>query len=144
MKARKRRAISSLSSLTGFNPRFILEITATPNIDDHESNVIVSVPGTALKDEEMIKVPINLVNFSDTGWQHTLREAHAKRAQLETHAHALEKRSGRHIRPIMLIRVDRVGTGELRAGEVACAFCVAGRTHHGRYAHNTACPSYPD
>jgi len=52
------------------------------------------------------------------GWQHTLRESYAKRAELERRAHDLEKRAGRYIRPIMLIRVDRVGTGELRAGEV--------------------------
>ncbi|MFA7172232.1 MAG: hypothetical protein WC340_02250 [Kiritimatiellia bacterium] len=48
----------------GFNPRFVLELSATPNPNGkHQSNVLVNVPGGDLKEEEMIKLPINVVNI---------------------------------------------------------------------------------
>ncbi len=55
---RKRR-----SRLSEFNPRFILELSATP--EREVSNILVDVPGTALKREEMIKLPLNIHNFEN-------------------------------------------------------------------------------
>lgn len=46
------------NSLNGFNPSFILELTATPNGRHPVSNVLVDVSGSDLKDEQMIKLPI--------------------------------------------------------------------------------------
>ena len=45
-------------TLEGFNPRFILELSATPKAT--RSNILVDIPGTTLKNEQMIKLPIHL------------------------------------------------------------------------------------
>ncbi len=98
------------STLYGFNPRFIVELSATPNTKGkHQSNVLVNVPGTDLKDEEMIKLPINVINEDKGGWKHTLTLAHDKLGELNKEAISLQDESGRYIRPIMLVRVERTG-----------------------------------
>ena len=98
------------ATLCGFNPRFIVELSATPNTGGkHQSNVLVNVPGGDLKDEEMIKLPINVENEDKGGWKHTLTLAHQKLAVLEKEAKQLQTESGRYIRPIMLVRVERTG-----------------------------------
>ncbi|WP_310889454.1 restriction endonuclease subunit R [Pseudomonas sp. UME83] len=106
-------------TLAGFNPRFILELSATPNTNGrHQSNVLVNVPGTDLKDEEMIKLPINVINEDKGGWKHTLSLAHAKQQELEEAALAFQNTSGRYIRPIVLVRVERTGKEQRDAGFV--------------------------
>jgi type III restriction enzyme len=97
-------------TLCGFNPRFILELSATPNPNGkHQSNMLVNVPGRDLKDEEMIKLPINVINEEKGGWKHTLSVAHAKLGELAQEAVQFQNESGRYIRPIMLVRVERTG-----------------------------------
>lgn len=97
-------------TLCGFNPKFILELSATPNSNGkHHSNVLVNVSGQALKDEQMIKLPINLINEEKGDWKDTLSLAHAKLQELELDAQQLQNETGRYIRPIMLIRVERTG-----------------------------------
>ena len=93
--------------LSEFNPRFILELSATP--ETGVSNILVDVPGAALKREEMIKLPLNIHNFENTDWQYTLSKAKERLERLEQEARQLRGESGRYIRPIMLIRVERVG-----------------------------------
>ncbi|WP_069942893.1 DEAD/DEAH box helicase [Pseudomonas putida] len=106
-------------TLAGFNPRFILELSATPNTNGrHHSNVLVNVPGTVLKDEEMIKLPINVINEAKGGWKQTLLLAHAKQQELEDAALAFQRASGRYIRPIVLVRVERTGKEQRDAGFV--------------------------
>ncbi|WP_316347356.1 DEAD/DEAH box helicase family protein [Desulfuromonas acetoxidans] len=97
-------------TLCNFNPRFILELSATPNTNGkHQSNVLVNVPGGDLKEEEMIKLPINVINEDKGGWQQTLTLAHAKLAELHDESALCQNEQGRYIRPIMLIRVERTG-----------------------------------
>jgi len=97
-------------TLCGFNPRFILELTATPNQrKTRESNVLVDIPGTALKEEQMIKLPIEAVNVSNADWKYILTESYAKLEMLNEAAGELLAADGRYIRPIMLIRADRTG-----------------------------------
>lgn len=97
-------------TLCGFNPKFILELSATPNANGkHHSNLLVNVSGQALKDEQMIKLPINLINEDKSDWKHTLSLAHAKLAELGQDTQHLQNETGRYIRPIMLIRVERTG-----------------------------------
>lgn len=97
-------------TLCGFNPKFILELSATPNANGkHFSNVLVNVSGTALKKEQMIKLPINLINEDNSDWKRTLALAHAKLAELDKDAQRLQNETGRYIRPIMLVRVERTG-----------------------------------
>lgn len=93
--------------LSEFNPRFILELSATPEIG--VSNILVDVPGIALKREEMIKLPLNIHNIENVDWKYTLSKAKERLEQLEQEALNLRSESGCYIRPIMLIRVERVG-----------------------------------
>lgn len=99
----------ALNTLAGFNPRFILELSATPNATKHISNVLVNVSGEALKKEQMIKLPINLDNTSNADWQHILALSKDKLDALAREADSVQASEGRYIRPIMLIRVDRTG-----------------------------------
>jgi len=99
----------ALNTLAGFNPRFILELSATPNANKHISNVLVNVSGGDLKKEQMIKLPINLDNTSNADWQHILALAKDKLDSLARDADGVQAAEGRYIRPIMLIRVDRTG-----------------------------------
>lgn len=113
----KAYSATARATLDGFNPRFILELSATPNAGgNHACNVLVTVPGTALKDEEMIKLPINVINEDRGGWKHTLAEAHQKLQDLAADAQRLEHDTGRYIRPIMLIRVERTGKEQRDSG----------------------------
>lgn len=98
-----------LDTLCGFNPRFILELTATPNATAHMSNVLVNVPGGDLKKAEMIKLPINAVNAANADWRHALADACAQLDRLKAEAIACQHSEGRYIRPMMLLRADRTG-----------------------------------
>lgn len=97
------------STLTNFNPSFMLELSATPNMHELHSNVLVDVPGTALKDEQMIKLPINIFNFDKSDWKYTLTEALDQLNALSKSADIERAKTGRYIRPLMVIRVDRTG-----------------------------------
>jgi type III restriction enzyme len=96
-------------TMCSFNPRLILELSATPNHGSLHSNILVDVSGTALKEEQMIKVPINVFNFDKADWKYTLSQSHEELAKLQKYSQKLVKRDGRYIRPIMIIRVDRTG-----------------------------------
>ena len=100
---------TAVETLGGFNPRFILELSATPNAKIHQSNVLVSVTGTALREEQMIKLPINLVNIGRADWRHALAEAHKRLDELQATADRMRGNEGRYIRPILLVRVDFTG-----------------------------------
>jgi type III restriction enzyme len=115
----KAYSATARDTLNGFNPRFILELSATPNAGGrHACNVLVSVTGTALKDEEMIKLPINVINEDKGGWKHTLADAHQKLKELTEDAGKLQAADGRYIRPIMLVRVERTGNEQRDSGLV--------------------------
>ena len=124
------RAYSDIArqTLAGLNPRFMLELSATP--DREQSNILVNISGRALKDEEMIKLPIRLDVSRNLKWQTTLQHALDRLDDLEKQAHVFEAQTGRYIRPIMLVRVDRTGkdqrekSGELVHAEDAFEFLV--------------------
>ena len=105
------RAYSELArnTISKLNPRFILELSATPNMKKHVSNVLVSVSGVRLKEEEMIKIPINILNTEKGDWKKTLCQAYEKNEELDHIAQKYFKKSQRFIRPIMLIQVERTG-----------------------------------
>ncbi len=104
-------------TLCGFNPQFIVELSATPNTNGrHRSNVLVNVPGADLKDAEMIKLPINIVNDPQADWKQALTLAHEKLAELQREADAVQAASGRYIRPILLVRVERTGKEQRDSG----------------------------
>jgi type III restriction enzyme len=110
------RAYSEIArqTLAGLNPRFVLELSATP--DREQSNILVNVSGRALKDEEMIKLPIRLDVGRNLKWETTLQHALDRLDDLEKQARVFEAESGRYIRPIMLVRVDRTGKDQREKG----------------------------
>ena len=100
-----------VKSVNQLNPRFVLELSATPKIGI--SNILVNISGTELQAEEMIKLPIEIHSFDNSDWKHTLAETQKKLQELETEALNLQARENRYIRPIALVRVQRTG-GEQR------------------------------
>ncbi|MGH0343914.1 DEAD/DEAH box helicase [Sinorhizobium meliloti] len=102
--------------LGDFNPRFLLELTATPSRE--YSNILVKIGGQRLRDAEMIKLPIELVADANAPWKDTLKAALDQRAELEREALAHQATSGRFIRPIMLVRVELTGRDQREKGKV--------------------------
>jgi type III restriction enzyme len=110
------RAYSDIArnTLAGFNPRFMLELSATPN--GERSNILVNVSGQELKEAEMIKLPLQLVSYQNEGWKRVLSEAVEGLNKLQKRAAKFQNESGRYIRPILLVRVDRTGKDQ-RGGD---------------------------
>jgi len=96
-------------TLTNFNPAFMLELSATP---PKESNVVAAASGRDLRDEQMIKLPIELLNESAGDWKRTLLAGYERRRHLEKTASKHQQNGGRYIRPIMLIQVERTGSDQ--------------------------------
>ena len=100
------RATSTLAleTINSFNPSFILELSATPKAN---SNVLINVGGVELKNEQMIKLPINVASYGgEGGWQQTLNHAHGKLAELQVQSVKLQENEGKYIRPIMVIKAE--------------------------------------
>lgn len=96
-KAKSKKAIDNIND---FNPSFILELSATPR---ENSNKLVDVSGSDLKQEEMIKLPIVLDNYPKTDWRDTLNHAVKSHLKLQETAMQYHQQSGTYIRPIMVI-----------------------------------------
>ncbi|WP_305098083.1 DEAD/DEAH box helicase [Croceibacterium aestuarii] len=94
-------------TLGEMNPRFLLELTATP--DREQSNILVKIGGQRLRAAEMLKLPIELVSDANAPWKDTLKAALDKRAALERQAREHHDRTDQFIRPILLVRVERTG-----------------------------------
>jgi type III restriction enzyme len=115
------RAVSDLAfrTLYGFNPCFVLELTATPQDvqprggknprEGRYANLLVEVTGRELDREGMIKMPLNLDPRQGTDWRATLNAALGRLKSLDRDARKLRSNTGRYIRPIMLIQVERTG-----------------------------------
>jgi len=124
------RAISDLAfgTLYGFNPCFVLELTATPQDvqprggrnprEGRYANVLVEVTGRELDREGMIKMPLNLDPRQGNDWKATLNAALAKLNALDAEARQLRADTGRYIRPIMLIQVERTGADQRDSGHI--------------------------
>lgn len=124
------RAISDLAfgTLYGFNPCFVLELTATPQDvqprggrnprEGRYANVLVEVTGRELDREGMIKMPLNLDPRQGNDWKATLNAALAKLSALDVEARKLQADTGRYIRPIMLVQVERTGADQRESGHI--------------------------
>ena len=99
-----------VEAVNRLNPRFVLELSATPKLGI--SNILVNVSGLALKEEEMIKLPIQLRNFPNSDWRYTLAQTKIERDTLEEAAKRFQQTEDRYIRPIAVIRVDRTGKNQ--------------------------------
>jgi len=113
------RAISELAfkTLYGFNPCFVLELTATPKDvaatggrnprPARPANVLVEVLGIELDREGMIKMPLNLDPRQTADWRATLAAALDRLNALDRDAQRLQAEKGHYIRPILLVQVER-------------------------------------
>ena len=99
----------------GFNAAFVVEHSATPQ---KEANILVKVSGQELLSEEMIKLPINVANSNQKSWQDCLTQARDRQSELAKLAAKGYGESGRLIRPIVLVQVERTGKNQLDAGLV--------------------------
>jgi type III restriction enzyme len=124
------RAISDLAfrTLYGFNPCFVLELTATPQDVQPKggktpkpgryANVLVEATGRELDREGMIKMPLNLDPRQGNDWKATLNAALSKLDALDADARRLRSETNRYIRPIMLIQVERTGADQRESGHI--------------------------
>ncbi len=117
------KATSDLAydTLYGFNPIFMLELTATPkDVAERRppnprparyANLLVEVTGRELHAEDMIKMPINLDARQGTDWHATLTAALSQLNILQAAAdtYRADKGDMAYIRPIMLVQVERTG-----------------------------------
>ena len=124
------RAISDLAfkTLYGFNPCFVLELTATPRDvqprggrnprEGRYANLLVEVTGRELDREGMIKMPLNLEPRQGTDWRATLNAALTKLNALDSEAARHRADTDRYIRPIMLVQVERTGEDQKASGHI--------------------------
>ena len=94
----------SLDMLRNLNPRFVLELTATPG---KGANVIAQATARQLKREEMVKLPVVVYRRPDK--RTTIADAVTLQRRLEAIAEQDEKRTGRYIRPIVLFQAEKRG-----------------------------------
>lgn len=106
-------------TLFGFNPRFVLELSATPKDGpERKSNWLVNISGNELDHEEMIKMPIYLTVTPENSWKDCLRAAWQQVASLQAEAERHEANSRRYVRPILLVQVERTGAEQRTEGLV--------------------------
>ena len=103
-----------VGSINRLDPRLVIELSATPH--PRVSNLLVDVSGVKLKDEEMIKLPVQVTTVSNVEWRQTLSEAAEGLERLDAEAQALWASEGRYVRPIGVVRVERTGKDQ-RDGE---------------------------
>ena len=124
------KAISelALATLYGFNPCFVLELTATPKDvaakggaqpkPARHANILVEVLGIELDSEGMIKMPLNLDPRQGTDWRNTLSVALDCLNRLNAEAQRYDAEGGRSIRPILLVQVERTGKEQRDSGYI--------------------------
>ena len=103
-EAQNARSPLSMEVLERFQPRAILELTATPELKDNPSNVLHSVSAAELKAEQMIKLPIVLEALSD--YKQVMSSAVAMLAELQKEAVLERTATGEYIRPILLLHAE--------------------------------------
>ncbi|MFC7459510.1 DEAD/DEAH box helicase family protein [Hydrogenophaga defluvii] len=110
---------NALSTLDGFNPSFMLELSATPRVASAKgrgSNILVDVRGTDLDEAEMIKLPIHVEVRRWADWQACLAASLHQLDALQREADMLQAETARYIRPILLVQVERTGADMRDAG----------------------------
>jgi len=105
---------SAMDTLYGFNPCFVLELSATPRDRENDdppkyANWLADVRGVDLQREEMIKLPINVKVKAGDDWRDCLSESLEHLKKLQTRADKLRANTLRYIRPILLVQVERTG-----------------------------------
>lgn len=110
---------TALATIDGFNPCFMLELSATPRLNatgGSGSNILVDVRGTDLDEAEMIKLPIHVDMRGWADWQSCLASSMERLDALQLEAMGLQTETNRYIRPILLVQVQRTGKDQRDAG----------------------------
>ncbi len=97
-EAHNNRTAQAFRTLRNLHPACLIELTATPAKD---SNVLYHVGALALQREDMIKLPIVLMEHP-TGWKDAVRDAILTRDRLELMA----AKENDYIRPVMLFQAE--------------------------------------
>jgi len=100
-------SVLARTTVESFNPRMIVELSATPPVG--EANILVDVSGKELLEEQMIKLPLNVANNNVSSWKDVVTAARDKRKELVKLANRHFRTSGYLIRPIVLVQVERTG-----------------------------------
>ncbi|WP_332813070.1 DEAD/DEAH box helicase [Ramlibacter sp.] len=93
----------SFEALKRLDPSMILELTATPV--PKRTNVLFHVSAQQLQAEDMIKMPIALIEHT-RGWQAAVFDAVQNQRLLESQAQQEEAATGAYIRPIVLLQAQ--------------------------------------
>jgi len=88
----------SVTFLKELNPSFVIEYTATPR---PESNILVEVHSSELKEQQMVKLPLVLESHSQ--WQDAISQGVLRRKELED----ISKKEKEPIRPIALLQAEQ-------------------------------------
>ncbi|MDO9548979.1 MAG: DEAD/DEAH box helicase family protein, partial [Candidatus Marinimicrobia bacterium] len=96
-------------TIDNLNPDMVLGLSATPK---KEMNILVSITGLQLKDEDMVKLDMHIIppagRIKDD-WKAMLKEIKDRRDALEKTAVVYRQSSGVYIRPMALIQVEATG-----------------------------------
>ena len=106
---------TALDTIAGFNPAMLIELSATPK---DTANWLVDVRGADLQAAEMIKLPMNVKVKAGEDWKQCLREAFEETKRLQALADKLRASSGRYLRPILLVQVERTGKEQRESGAI--------------------------
>lgn len=106
------------STINNLNPAMVVGFSATPKA---EMNILVSISGLELKDEDMVKLDMHInppVSALPNDWKTMLKEVKQHRDKLEKKAAELKENEGTYIRPIALIQVEATGKDQRGKGRV--------------------------
>lgn len=105
-------------TIDSLNPEFVLGFTATPKA---EMNVLVTITGLELKEEEMVKLDMHIlppISKQENDWKAMVKEIKEHREKLEEIAKQYQKDTGVYIRPTALIQVEATGKDQRGRGKV--------------------------
>ena len=105
-------------TIDNLNPEMILGFSATPKA---EMNILISISGLELKDEEMVKLDMHILpprSKQENDWKSMVKEIYDKRCMLEEITKKFHNENGIYIRPIALIQVEATGKDQRGRGRV--------------------------
>jgi len=105
-------------TIDSLNPEFVLGFSATPKA---EMNVLVTITGLELKEEEMVKLDMHIlppISKQENDWKAMVKEIKEHREKLEETAKQYQKDTGVYIRPTALLQVEATGKDQRGKGRV--------------------------
>jgi len=123
-EAHNARTDLSFSMLGKIQPASIVEFTATPATKKHPSSVLHAIRANELKVENMIKLPLRVVQRIPAQRDELLADAIALLADLDKLAQVEAQRTREYLRPVMLVQVPTVADCEPLRERMAERFLI--------------------